>query len=159
MTRIFFPSFVQSFTLELALFPVWRFSSAYFLCVFFHKGLAATQQLPSQFCSSVPRALATPHQLSFIRVCNTLQVMSVIVPVAPLFLGVVEILVHLKSWQVPRHSFLLFFPHLIHLYSPPKSLRRSVLCFLPSLFLRTNCHISFSFGTISSLSFHSSTWT
>ena len=38
----------------------------------------------------------------------------------------------LEPWQCPRSiSFLLLFPHLIHLYSPPRYLHRSVLCFLP----------------------------
>ena len=143
--------------------PVFQFSNPFqhiFLFVFFHEKLATFEKLPSQLNSNVIRTLSTPLTNSSIPVHDTLQIMPTIVPVATCFEGLLNALpIHLKPWHAHRIlSFLLLFPHPIHLNSAQVLTSFSpvfpAFSFL-SRKLESCFFLFFSSGAISSLSFQS----
>ena len=150
VTPTFCPSVLQSFPPGTCASSTFWIRFNIFLFMF-----SSTKKL------SVARAFTTPHQHFATGFHTALQVMSFHVSAAPLFSFRVESFsIHLDPRHVPRiFECLLRFPHLMHLYIPPKSLHCLGLCFLPSLIFCTRWHESFPFGTVSSRSFHSSTCT
>ena len=150
--RTFFPSILQILPLwDWPFFQFWNSFQHLFIFVLINKGLATIQPFPSQLHTGVASTFATPH--------HNLPKPST-VPAAPLPQQVVKCFANPSEAPARSRNVCMFaaLPASQDLERPLQIIAlSSPVLPLPSFMFSTNCHDTFPFGTISSLSFLFST--